>query len=151
MKHLRISWYDIAAAGNPPQLMRDLGIWYFISVPHTISDHTDFWCCMNVPDKLPPFITERGSPEGPGYGLTKQQFEIIKKMEEQFVVRLLAVGEEVVTVTYVRVLTTIIGLLAASVSFKLIHDKDYAGWVFVALALAMLFIFALTIKSADED
>lgn len=83
MKHLRISWYDIDVRDNPSQIMRDLGIWYFISVPHTISDHTDFWCCMNVPEVLPTFIKERGSPEGPGYGLTKQQFEIIKKMEAQ--------------------------------------------------------------------
>lgn len=40
--------------------MRDLGITYLHYTPHSVADQWWFWCCENVPERLPSYLTELG-------------------------------------------------------------------------------------------
>lgn len=59
--HLRFDMrdaYEAGATDHPQQIMSDLGISYYHSTPQSIADQWWFWCCENVPEPLPPYLTE---------------------------------------------------------------------------------------------
>ena len=80
MKHLR---YDCYQAPSPYQhaqkVMLDLGITYKHATPQSMGDQWWFWGCENVPDPLPPFLTELGlNPfDCIGYGLSAKDAKMI--------------------------------------------------------------------------
>lgn len=73
---------DIKRLGNmhPQEAMRELGITYQVATPQSLGDMWWFWNCNNLPDKLPPFLTElRLDPmKCIGYGLSKLDAEKIR-------------------------------------------------------------------------
>ncbi len=61
MKNLK---YDMIGAskggyhGHPQDDMKKLGIKYQYATPQLICDQWWFWCCENIPEKLPEYIAE---------------------------------------------------------------------------------------------
>ena len=57
MKNLR---YDMIGGchGHPQDVMKKLGIKYQYDTPQLIGDQWWFWCCENIPEKLPEYIAE---------------------------------------------------------------------------------------------
>ncbi len=78
--------YDLwnAPNGHPQNVMKELGISYFHATPQSMGDCWWFWCCENVPDKLPLFLTElKVKPESAiGYGLSKKDADAIRARGE---------------------------------------------------------------------
>jgi hypothetical protein len=82
MMHLRFKLYDYS--GPHPQIqMKELGITYQISTPQSMGDQWWFWCCENVPDKLPSYleVMNLNPMEQIGFGLSKQEAEHIRDYE----------------------------------------------------------------------
>lgn len=74
---------------HPQKAMRELGITYQHATPQPIGDCWWFWNCENIPDNLPPFLTELevDSMEYVGFGLSQELAERIRdyklnKLEE---------------------------------------------------------------------
>lgn len=94
MKHLRFdmlySHYskdvenmgDIKRLGSaqPKKAMKELGITYQEATPQSMGDQWWFWNCQNLPEKLPPFLTDLGLDpmECIGFGLSKEMAEKIR-------------------------------------------------------------------------
>lgn len=70
MKNLRLDLYETAE--HAQKVMADLGISYQHATPQSIVDSWWFWNCENVPDPLPPGLSElKAKPhECIGYGLS---------------------------------------------------------------------------------
>lgn len=84
LKHLSLSYmdaYDADVKGHAQAVMKDLGITYLHSTPQSISDSFLFWCCDNLPDKLPHYLQEISfHPEKYiGYGLSANMAEEIER------------------------------------------------------------------------
>ena len=80
MKHLNydmIGAYDSGVKIHPQQDMKNLGITYQHATPQSIADSWWFWCCENIPDNLPSYITEGNwNPlECVGWGLDEKTAE----------------------------------------------------------------------------
>ena len=82
MKHLRYCMYEASECvkGHPQKIMEALGISYQIATPQSVADQWWFWGCDNVPDVLPPFLSElkNGPMDCIGLGLTKEEAEKIR-------------------------------------------------------------------------
>lgn len=94
MKHLRFdllySFYskdaentgEIKRLGDthPQEAMRELGITYQVATPQSMGDQWWFWNCQNLPEKLPPFLTDLGLDpmKCVGFSLSKVQAESIR-------------------------------------------------------------------------
>ncbi len=78
MKHLRYDWF--LTSGRPVDIMQGLGITYQYVNLRSLADPVWFWNCENIPDKLPPYITElKISPhDAVGYGLSKEDADMIE-------------------------------------------------------------------------
>jgi hypothetical protein len=82
MKHLR---YDLRGADESGEsrhaqvVMKDLGIKYFRSTPQSLGDQWWFWCCENIPDPLPPYLTDLNLDPMKciGYGLSPEEAKSI--------------------------------------------------------------------------
>lgn len=89
MKHLR--FYTIAALSehnegkHPLGTMAELGITYQHATPQSIADQWWFWCCENVPDELPKYLTvlDIDPMDCIGFGLSFQEAMKIKNYMEQ--------------------------------------------------------------------
>lgn len=75
--NLRLDLYKVTE--HAQKIMADLGITYQIATPQSISDEWWFWNCENVPDPLPPFLSElKITPhKAVGWGLTAEQADSI--------------------------------------------------------------------------
>jgi len=94
MKHLRFcmmySFYskdsenteDVKRLGSmhPQKAMKELGIEYTNATPQSIGDQWWFWNCSNLPESIPPFLTElKLDPmDQIGFGLSKEEAESIR-------------------------------------------------------------------------
>ena len=62
MKHLRYDYIDAVmghrAEAHPQVVMQALGITYKVALPQAMVDQWIFFGCDNVPETLPPYITE---------------------------------------------------------------------------------------------
>ena len=74
---------------HPQKAMGELGITYQHATPQSIADCWWFWNCVNIPDSLPPFLTELevDPMECVGFGLSQELAERIRdcklnKLEE---------------------------------------------------------------------
>ena len=88
MIHLRLDCYgawDAKDNRHAQIMMRDLGIEYMYAVPQSISDSWEFWCCENVPKKLPKYIEsfEANPFDHIGYGLDKEMAQNISEYKEE--------------------------------------------------------------------
>lgn len=72
---------DIKRLGgmHPQEAMKELGITYTNATPQSVGDQWWFWNCENLPDNLPPFLTEmkNNSIEMIGCGLSQEEAESI--------------------------------------------------------------------------
>lgn len=50
--------YEAGVRAHPQEDMKRLGITYYHAVPQTLFDGWDFWCCENVPEDLPEYLTK---------------------------------------------------------------------------------------------
>lgn len=60
MKNLKLCLMDLYHAGikdHPQDVMKQLGIEYKQAVPQSISDSWWFFCCENIPEKLPKYLS----------------------------------------------------------------------------------------------
>lgn len=57
------------------KVMKELGITYQHSTPHSLGDQYWFWDCENIPDKLPEYLSELDLDpmECIGFGLNKDE------------------------------------------------------------------------------
>ena len=94
MKHLRFDMLyfffskdkentdDVIRLGSmhPKKAMKELGITYTHATPQSLSDHWWFWNCDNLPERLPPFLSDLNLDpmECIGYGLSKNDAEAIR-------------------------------------------------------------------------
>ena len=78
--HLRYDLMGAGAKGHPQTVMKELGIIYQHATPQSMHDCWQFWNCKNVPDDLPPFLSEfkRDPMTMIGYGLSKEVAEKIR-------------------------------------------------------------------------
>jgi hypothetical protein len=90
MKDLQLclyGMYDAKDTRHAQVAMKDLGIKYLYAVPQSVADCWQFFCCENVPEVLPPFITEMNKMpyhERIGWGLSKEMADnIINKYKER--------------------------------------------------------------------
>lgn len=69
---------------KPSVVMKDLGITCLLITPHTMEDCIRFWCCENVPNELPPYLTEfKTDPYNwVGHGLTVEDANKISFYEK---------------------------------------------------------------------
>lgn len=87
MKHLEFSllWaaYNNVEQDHAQIEMKKLGITYQHSTPQSMLDCWQFWNCENVPNELPPFLTEieRSPVDFIGHGLSKEDAEKINNYE----------------------------------------------------------------------
>jgi hypothetical protein len=49
---------EVGEPGHPQAVMKRLGITYLDATPQSIADQWWFWCCSNVPDELPEYLSE---------------------------------------------------------------------------------------------
>jgi hypothetical protein len=80
--HLRFDMYaasDSKESRHPQEVMRELGITYQHATPQSIADQWWFWNCQNVPDSLPPYLSELNvTPhDAIGHGLSKEMADRI--------------------------------------------------------------------------
>ena len=70
---------------HPQKAMQKLGVTYQHATPQSIGYQWWFWNCENLPDILPPFLTELelDSMECVGYGLSKEDAERIANYNKQ--------------------------------------------------------------------
>lgn len=83
--HLRFCYmttHRLGISGHAQKIMKELGISYTHSTPQSIPEQFWFWNCQNIPEELPPFLTDLGlTPEEcVGYGLSKKEAEEIKRI-----------------------------------------------------------------------
>lgn len=83
LKHLRYcmnSAFDAGETRHPKAVMRELGISYQHAMPQFIFKQWWFWNCENIPDTLPPYLSEvKVCPfSAVGHGLSRSQAELIK-------------------------------------------------------------------------
>ena len=94
MKHLRFCtmyhFYSKDAENNgdikrlggihPQKAMKELGIKYAVATPQSMGDQWWFWCCEDLPEDLPGFLTdlELDPMECVGYGLSRENAEMIR-------------------------------------------------------------------------
>lgn len=60
MKNLRYSYnaaWDLGEERHVQEVLKELGISYFVGVPQTMAECWDLWCCEGVPEELPPYLT----------------------------------------------------------------------------------------------
>ena len=73
---------DIKRIGSmhPQSAMKELGINYKHATPQSMGDQWWFWGCDNLPDPLPPFLTDLDLDpmEQIGYGLSQEDAEKIR-------------------------------------------------------------------------
>ncbi len=73
---------DVKRLGSmhPQVAMKELGITYTNATPQSMGDQWWFWNCENLPDNLPPFLTEMESDpmEMIGFGLNQSTAEAIR-------------------------------------------------------------------------
>ena len=70
-RHLSVNYLGAYLAGDKRHsdiIMKSLGITYRSVTPQTLGDCMWYWYCKNVPDNLPPFITDIKNPD-PNYWL----------------------------------------------------------------------------------
>jgi hypothetical protein len=84
MRHLRYELQtadELGESRHAQVVMKDLGINYFHSTPQSLGDQWWFWCCENVPDQLPPYLTvlDLDPMECIGYGLSAEDAKRISK------------------------------------------------------------------------
>lgn len=83
-KHLRYcmmeSRFNCNEIRHPQKVMLDLGITYQHATPQSIGDQWWFWNCENIPDTVPPFITEmiNDPMKCVGFGLDQESAEKIR-------------------------------------------------------------------------
>lgn len=72
--------YNGVKQGHAQEVMRELGITYQRATPQSIADQWWFWNCENVPDDLPPFLSEmKNDPmQCIGFGLSQESAEAIR-------------------------------------------------------------------------
>ena len=65
---------------HPQKAMKELGITYQHATPQSMGDQWWFWNCENVPENLPPFLSEmyQDPMDCIGFGLTKDDAEKIR-------------------------------------------------------------------------
>ena len=65
---------------HPQKSMKELGINYQHATPQSMGDQWWFWNCENLPEALPPFLTEMDvDPIGCiGFGLSQENAEAIR-------------------------------------------------------------------------
>jgi hypothetical protein len=82
--HLRYDMYR-HEGGHPKQVMRDLGITYQHATPQSLYDCWEFWNCENVPNDLPPVLTEfEADPmKFIGHGLSQEDAEKIRDYKRE--------------------------------------------------------------------
>ena len=66
--------------GHPEKVIKELGITYLLATPNSCFDCWWFWCCENVPEKLPPFLKELSLDpnDAVGHGLSPDDVKKIK-------------------------------------------------------------------------
>ena len=66
--------FDCGENRHAQTVMRELGIAYQHATPQSIGDCWWFWNCTNVPETLPPYLSElKITPsQAVGHGLTKE-------------------------------------------------------------------------------
>jgi len=73
---------DVKRIGSmhPQKAMRELGITYTNATPQSMGDQWWFWNCENLPEALPPFLTEiKSDPmKMVGFGLSQKEAESIR-------------------------------------------------------------------------
>jgi hypothetical protein len=74
--------WDAKVDEHPEDVVAELGIRWQKAVPQSIADQWWFFNCENVPDQMPPFITELGlkPSECIGLGLSEDD---AKSLEEK--------------------------------------------------------------------
>jgi len=83
MKHLRydLLWWaynednkEDEAMPHPQKQMRSLGITFQHSTPQSLGDQWWFWCCKNIPEPLPPYLSilDADPMKCIGYGLSEE-------------------------------------------------------------------------------
>jgi hypothetical protein len=83
VRHLQFSSCGYYAHTGKPRhaqkVMGDLGITYQLATPQSVADQWWFWNCQNVPDELPPYLTDLSfTPhEMVGYGLSQEEADEI--------------------------------------------------------------------------
>lgn len=65
---------------HPQKAMKELGITYQHATPQSIGDQWWFWNCENLPEHLPPFLTEMDMDPMKciGFGLSQEIAEKIR-------------------------------------------------------------------------
>lgn len=65
--------------GHPVEVVDGLGIKYKLAAPQTVFDAWVFLCCENVPNPLPPYLTEIniGPADMVGFGLSEDEVKTI--------------------------------------------------------------------------
>ena len=62
MKHLKYclmtAGFDCSENRHAQVVMKELGITYKLAVPQSMADQWQFFCCENLPEELPKFLTE---------------------------------------------------------------------------------------------
>lgn len=85
MKHLRfdlVTAYTCGEPGHAQTVMKKLGITYAHATPQSIADQWWFWCCENVPEKLPSYleVMDVKPHEAVGYGLSREDADKIERI-----------------------------------------------------------------------
>ena len=76
--------HDRGQTGYPQQVMKALGITYLVATPQSICDQWWFWGCKNVPEVLPPYLTELGiKPHSEWSRLTRSEADQISAAEAE--------------------------------------------------------------------
>jgi hypothetical protein len=81
-----ISAFNNEVNKHPQLVMRELGIAYLYSVPQSMGDCWEFWCCENTPNELPSYLKEADwNPYNRiGWGLSEEMAkEIYRRINEQ--------------------------------------------------------------------
>lgn len=85
LRYCMFSAHKHKAGGHPQKVMKELGITYQHATPQSICDQWWFWNCENVPNELPPYLTElKADPmECIGWGLNEQMAKEIKEFSKK--------------------------------------------------------------------
>jgi hypothetical protein len=78
-KHLRYRLGPGSPPEHPQKVMKELGITYALSQPHSFGDQWWFWGCEGVPEILPSYLSALNldPQEQIGRFLSKEQADII--------------------------------------------------------------------------
>jgi hypothetical protein len=79
LRYCMYSAFDAGEKRHAQQVMASLGITYQKATPQSLSDQWWFWNCENVPDPLPPYLTELGLKphDAIGHGLSKEDADAL--------------------------------------------------------------------------